>query len=366
MYQFVSGALQSESTYTALTNLNLHLLLKHPATVSTGNIFRIPCVSSDDEDFIVRYGTNKIEIQTTADRHEDPAIFSIPVTANAWDSISISLNPNTLNLPVAYKNGVAQTVTTIDSGTVAGVMATDYWYIGEGTTNLGLIGAVAIWNAQFGTGGAHQLLTQAKKYYMPLFVRNATLVEFVPMDDFPVGEYTAVGADIKPNADVQNTWSAGTYTNLLTSDDSRLIANKSDDNETYICDLETTTPSSGFSVYSLTTYLEGNTDDTAQPTSKLTLGSGGGDLSSWSLGFSSSDSVKTKTDYGAYTQAQIDGLRLNLTVPTMGKDDEIAFDVAKVTVGSRRHASLTKSGNNWRSSPSSVLSVGLNAPGWTL
>lgn len=364
MYQFLLGSISSETTYTALTNLTIRLVLKHPATVSTGNIFRIPCVSSDDADFIISYGTNVLLIQTTADRHEDPAIFSIPVTANALDDIAIAMNPNTLNTPVVYKNGSAATVTTVDSGTVAGQMATDIWYIGEGTTNIGYVGGVGVWNSQMGTT-AMQLMTQARRYYSPLWIKPSNFVEFIRMDDFPVGEFTAYGDDLLPDADVANTFYSGNYTNLQAEDASYLRANKSDDNETYTCSFETATIPSGYSVFGFTTTLKGYTDDTAQCTHKLTLG-GGSVLTTHTSTFTGSNGYNIVTDYTTATQSDVDGLKGSLITPSMGKDDDLYWDLYKVKVCRRTHATLTASGTLWRSLPTCVQSVGLSAPGWTL
>jgi len=364
MYQFISGSITTETNITAQTNVTLRFLLKHPATVATGQIWICESNDNQGEDAIIEYGTNIIRISNCSDRHEDNDIWTFPVTANAWDDIVIAYTLNSNATPIVSKNGATITPTKIQSNTGLDSAATAPWVIGAGTTNLGLIGGFGAWSSKL-TQAQANAITSKRQMHAPWFSLNVPTLLYLPMDDFPVDDFTAIGTNLVPNVDVQNTWSAGTYLNLISSDNSYLVANKSDDNETYICDLTTVTPSSGYSFYSLTTVLEGNIDDTAKPTIKLTLGSGGGDLSSWVANFGSSDTVVSNAEYGSYAQAQIDGLRLNMTVPTMSKDDEISFDQAYIIAGQRRSATVDWKGNYpFRSLPSTVKSVGLSGSGW--
>jgi hypothetical protein len=364
MFQFLTGAITSESNIPAQTNLTFRLVGAHPATVSSGAIWSASGSDKQGEDPFIEYGTNIIRIGNVADRHEDQDIWTFPVTASAWDDIMIAFTANSNATPLVSKNGATVTVTKIQSNTGLTTMATAPWSFGAGTTNLGYLGGIGAWSSKL-TQAQMNEITSKKQMHAPWFSLNKPTLLYLGTDDFPVGETAALATNLDPTADVQNTWNFGTYSNLITSDNIYLKANKSDDNETYICDLDTVTPPSGYSFYYLKTSLEGNIDDTAQPTSKLTLGSGGGDLSSWVVPFASSDTTRELEEYGAYTQAQIDGLRLNLSVGTMSKDDAVHIDRAYVKAGYRRSAIKDWLGSyDFRAAPSAVLSVGLSGAGW--
>lgn len=112
-----------------------------------------------------------------------------------------------------------------------------------------------------------------------------------------------------------------------------------------------------------TQYIRGSIDDVAKPSASLTINSI--EQTVWSVGFSTSESTLSRTDYVSLSQSDIDGMRLNLKTPTMGKDDYFAFEQAYVRISYRRHAIRNLKGTNeFIAAGNSVQSVGLANGGY--
>jgi len=365
VFSFPFGSLISASSVTALTNCTLRFIVKTPATFGGGEIFGAQGSASSGEDCSIYYtntGSNVLAIQKPCGTHDDPYIWTVPLSPSTWYDIAIALQWNNSSAPVVYANGVALTVTLYQTGDSTDTMKTDVWTLGGGTTGAGYIGGFAWYNAQL-SATTMKLLTARRKYDAPLdFPTN--LVQYIPMDDFPVGEYTASNTNITPSADVANTFGSGNFSSIASDDGSYLSAGSSDDNETYTCELTTFTVPSGYSAFATTQSIKGNTDDTENPSASVTINAV--EQTVWGQSFSGSDAISTRSDYLALSQSDIDGMRLNLKTPSISKDGGINWNHCFVKISYRRHPIRNLRGSiEFRNVGGTVQSVGISGGGFS-
>lgn len=340
----IQGQIYSDSV-TALTTGTIRFIIKTPAS----GYYTLWQATGTDPNKIT-FETNVIAYYTGSDQSNSYK-YTIPVSVSTWYDFAMNMTFNVEGtVPVMYLNGVKQTVTTETSGGHWENMQNGEWIVGDYASNSPYIGGFAWWNAKLSDENMEKL-TRARRHDMPLYM-TTNLVNYVPLDDFPVNEYLSYSQTIVPDADVQNTFSAGNYASLAADDTNYLVIDKFDDIETGIFSYGTFTIPNGFSCFGSKLSLTGMKEEynvantPPPPTVSLTKG-GGTNTSDWSVPLTLSMATYTNTENSTWTQTDVDGVKINITSGTMPNKSQskIDIDYTPLTIYYRRHAITTRYGS---------------------
>lgn len=254
-------------------------------------------------------------------------------------------------VPVIYLNGVKQTLTqeSAPKGTSANsagrlvIGGKIYYYpalIATTETEQfgGRQGDYHVYTRQL-TDAECEDYTKAKIKGFAYFQRPAGCILYCPMDELNDStQNISVTNTIVPNGDISGTWTTKTQSSnweSLNADSTDYVeAGGSDDGISLIMDTSTFTIPAGSIVSCIDFHIKGYASTSGvQPSVSILKGSTWYSLTSITLPVgSTSGDIKMTYVGDSWTQAEIDGLQIKITAPTLSKSDTIRIYYAYVNV----------------------------------